>query len=314
MPIAPPADRVGYVGTGRVRLMSLLWGAIMGASLSLVVSAAMMGIGWTGFYIIGLVPLVAGMAVGGLAYLVVYQSHCRNKALAGLLGFCMGAMAYLGYYHLDFLSHVGFNKWHRIDVLPAYLQLRWENDVVGKPGRDGGAANYWMNMIISIGELCAMGAISAVMASRAGSKPYAENALCWMNSAKFFCASGSSGPITAALAARSLSQFQAALVPSPKDDQGYNECELWYCASHRDPDRVEPIYLSMTENGPANKDGNRNTALIIEYWQLDADELAVLARAVPGDIAQILAERGDVAPTEDASDVHLNPPDTPEVS
>jgi len=307
MPISPPADRAVYRNSGRVRLMSLVWGSIMGASLSLGVSAAMMGLGMVGFYFIGLVPLLAGMAVGCLATLVVYQSHCRNWLLAGALGFVMGVAAYLGYYHLDMLRHVGFENWHRVDALPSYLQLRWENDVIGKPGRQGNVPNYWMNMILSVCEAGAMGIFGAILAMRAGGKPYAETARCWMNNAKFKCPAGSSAAIVQALTSRSRPEMTAAATPSVADDPGYNECELWACPSHRDPDQIEPVFLSMTEYGPANKDGNRKQVQAIVYWQLDPEEVAIVSRAFPAEVATVLgaseqsADSTEAAPRDEAT-------------
>jgi hypothetical protein len=284
MPIAPPADRAVYHNSGRVRLMSLVWGAVMGTSLSLLVSAAMMGLSMVGFYIIGLVPMAAGMAVGGLAMLVVYQSHCRNWMLAGALGFCMGVLGYLGYYHLDMLRHVGFDNWHRVDATPAYIQIRWENDTIGKPGRQGGAPNYWVNVILSFGECAAMAAFGAILAMRAGEKPYAETAQCWMNKSKFKCPAGSSAAITQALTNRSTTELAAAMTPSLSDDPGFNQCEFWSCPPHRDPEGAEPVYLSMTEHGPANKDGNRAEVQAIVYWQLEPAEVTVAAKAFPNEI------------------------------
>lgn len=307
MPIPVPSDRAVYSNSGRVRINSLVWGAATGAFLSLVVSAAMMGLGWIGFYFIIMVPAAAGMAVGGLANLVVYQSHCRNWMLAGALGFFMGVMAYLGYYHLDMLTHVGFQNWHRVDVLPAFIEIRWQNDVIGKPGQNGGAPGYVMNMLLFLFEGGMMACIAAAIAKNAGSKPYAETARSWMNKVLFRCPAGSSGPIAEALAARSTTNLAAVLVPSQNDDAGYNQCELWHCPPHLDPDREEPIYLSMSELGPPNKDGQRATVPVVSLWQLDAAELAVVGKAFPAEMAIVYglfdaAEPDGDAPAAPAAD------------
>jgi hypothetical protein len=292
MPITPPPDRAVYRNSGHVRPISLVWGAVTGSLLSLIVSGAMMVVGVLGFYLIALVPMLAGMAVGGLAMLVVYQSHCRNWKLAGVLGFGMGVLAYLGYYHLDMLRHAGYENWYRIDATPSYIQLRWANDVVGKVGRGGGAPNFELNAILWVLECAAMGIFGAILAMRAGGKPYAESARCWMHKCTFECPPGSSVAIAQALASRTHAELEGAMVDLVSNEDGFNRCELWACPAHLDPDRQEPVFLSMTEHGPANKDGNRNEVQAIVHWQLDPGEVAIAVDAFPRELGPVFGSAG----------------------
>jgi hypothetical protein len=316
MALKAPADRPVYTNSGYVRVLPLMWGACMGTAASVFISAAMMGLQWVGFYLVIMVPALAGFAVGGLAMLVVYQSHCRNWLLAGCMGFAMGCLSYLGYYHLDLLNQVGYDKWQRVDVLPFYINARWENDTIGKVGQDGGVPNYWMNMAMSVFEILMMGGISGAMAMSAGGKPYAERARCWMSKSAFKCQVGSSVAIAQALVSKTTDALPAAIIPSESDDPGYNECELWFCPPHRDPEGDEPIYFTMTEHGPANKEGNRASTAVVQCWQLEPREIAAFAQPFPDVMSRILGKDllgQKPAATQTTANLPIDPADAPAV-
>ena len=202
----------------------------------------------------------------------------------------MGLMAYLGYYHLDMLRHIGFDNWYRFDMLPMYVDLRWQNDAIGKPGQNGGLPNYWINLALWLFEAGGMAFMSASIAQGAGRKPYAESSRCWMSKETFKCPAGSSTDIVSGLLKRQSSTLATLIVPSQTDDPGFNSCDLWYCPPHRDPERDEPVFLSMTEHGPANNEGQRAMAPIIVLWELSPDELEVFTKAFPEEMARVTGE------------------------
>src|SRR5687767_2881315 len=51
------------------------------------------------WYILFLVPAAGGLVLGGVLYLAVGLSHCRNPWLAAVVGLFTGLVAFLGYYH-----------------------------------------------------------------------------------------------------------------------------------------------------------------------------------------------------------------------
>gem|GEM_PF-6226253 len=281
MALKPPADRAVYSTSGRVRFFSFVWGACMGSVAALAVSAAMMGLQYIGFYLLIVVPLAAGFVVGGLAMLVVRQAHCRNWLLAGIIGFGMGTLTYLGHYHLDMLSNFGWANWHRVDFLPDYMLMRWEVDTIGDVGKAHGPPNFYMNMVMSAVEWLMMACIAAGMAATAGNKPYAESAHCWMVSKQVKFQAGSGLAAAQALVTRSLSDLTTALVPLETEEPGYTVAEFWACPPDRNPDGEEPVYLTLTEFGPPNKEGHRKSSHVLKFWQIDPPEIAAFVQKFP---------------------------------
>lgn len=96
----------------------------------------------SGWYLIILVPALAGGALGGAIYGLVGWSHCRNRGLAAVLGLIAGLTGYLGYYHLCMVDILPPGLEWRVDLLPRYIAFRMETDVqhdVGAP--DANQAN-----------------------------------------------------------------------------------------------------------------------------------------------------------------------------
>ncbi len=281
MPQAASVDREVYRPSGRWRPVTLLWGGLMVTGAGLLVSAALALCSYYGFYFLILMPMLGGLLAGLLGILVVRQAHCRNRLLAGLLGLMIGVVAYLGNYHVDMLRFIGFDNWHRVDALPHYIWFRWQVDTVGKPGQNHGPPWWVMNMIISIVEVGCMGGISASLAWGAAGKPYAEGAGCWMTNKTAQCPAGASAAIVAALDQHSSESLQAAVQPMFSDTDGYCQLEVWMCPRHRDPERDEPMLLTVSEFGPANKDGQRKSAAVARLWTIEPAEMVILARQLP---------------------------------
>jgi hypothetical protein len=74
-------------------------------------------------------PLIASLAVGGVWYLVLRWSLCRNKTIATVISVILALLLYLGYYHIGLLQIIGVRKAHRIDLLPRYVHFGIKTDV-----------------------------------------------------------------------------------------------------------------------------------------------------------------------------------------
>lgn len=281
MAVAPAADRQVYRCSGGMRPISFLWGACMSILAGVLISAVMVGCRMIGFYLL-LVPLIAGGIAGWLGMLVVQRSHCRNVFLAGVLGFLIGAVAYLGHYHLDLLQLIGIDNWHRVDILPSYIWKRWEVDTVGRVGRGNNAPAWFpMNATISVGEFAIMGGLGAIIAIGAAGKPYAEGAQCWMSSLGVVVPSGIGTSVAEALNQRSEAALIAALNKEPSDPEAYCQLDYWMCPRERDPDGDEPILMSITEHGPPDKEGKRKETSVAKLWVLEPAEFLVMVKQVP---------------------------------
>lgn len=254
----------------------------MATLAGLLISAIMVGCRMIGFYLLILVPLIAGGIAGWLGTLVVQRSHCRNVFLAGVLGFLIGSVAYLGHYHLDLLRLIGVDHWHRVDILPHYIWKRWEVDTVGKVGR-GDRAPAWfpMNVTLSLVEFGIMAGLGAGLAIGAAGKPYAENAQCWMSSLGVVVPSGIGTSVAEALNQRSESALVAALQQEPTDPDAYCQFDYWMCPRARDPDGEEPILMSITEHGPPDKEGKRKETSVSKLWIIEPAEFLVMVQQIP---------------------------------
>ena len=73
--------------------------------------------------------MIASLAVGGVCWIVLNWSHCRNPGLATMAAGMLAVLLYFGYYQLGLISIVGVGNAHRVDLLPSYVQFRMANDV-----------------------------------------------------------------------------------------------------------------------------------------------------------------------------------------
>jgi len=60
--------------------------------------------------------------------LAVGFGHCRSRLVATLSGALVGALMYLGYYHLHFVAEVVRRGIARVDLLPKFINWRMRND------------------------------------------------------------------------------------------------------------------------------------------------------------------------------------------
>lgn len=281
MALSPPADRIAYRPSGRVQWLSLIQGTVMGAIGALFVAGAMMGLQYVGFYLIILVPCLAGAAIGGLAYGVVQQTHCRSRLIAALLGVFLGAVGYLGHFHLAMLSQFGWDLWWRVDALPWYIVFRMNVDTIGEVGKDAAEANPIGNWLLGLAELALMCGIGAAIAVERARKPYAEGGRTWMTSVSAELPLGASIPIVGALRERALADLEAAVMPAQTTDPGFCKADFWMCPLDRDPERDEPMFLTVAEFGPADGNGNRKSEAVIQLWEIDPAEVVAFARRLP---------------------------------
>jgi hypothetical protein len=281
MAFSPPADRDVYRPSGRVRWLTFIQGTVMGAIGALFVAGAMMLAWRVGFYLIILVPIVGGLAIGGLAYGVVGQSHCRSRVLAAMLGIFLGAMGYLGYFHLAFLSQFGWHNWSRLDVLPHYIAFRMQNDQVGEVGKDAKQANSVENWLLGGAEFLLMCGFGAGFAVTRAQKPYAEGGRTWMKSRSAECPLGLSIPIVTALRERNTAAIEQAVVPAQSNTEGYCGLAFWMCPLDRDPQRDEPMFLSVSEYGLPDSNGGRKSEAVVQLWRIEPAEVVAFARKLP---------------------------------
>jgi hypothetical protein len=87
-----------------------------------------------GFYLIFLVPVLAGLMTSAGVALAVRWGACRNRWIGGLAGLLAGCVMYLSYFHFDLLSLIGFRNVHHVELLPRWIYFRILTDKQKKVG------------------------------------------------------------------------------------------------------------------------------------------------------------------------------------
>ncbi|MCP4246363.1 MAG: hypothetical protein GY778_04870 [bacterium] len=133
----PPETPDRYRPSGRVDTSAFgLWAAV-----TVLASGALAVVLYllyrVGFYFVGIVPLLMALGLSGMVFLVVSRGRCRNRTWAVLPGLVGGAFMYVGYYHVDMVTWLGVGRAHRVDLLPSFINLRMNTDVVGDPTLTG---------------------------------------------------------------------------------------------------------------------------------------------------------------------------------
>ncbi len=154
--------------------------------VAIAVGASMNWLLHQGWYLIGLVPLVAAMLVGAAAAAGVIYSHCRNRLLAAALGGAAGLTMYLAYYYFGMLSEVLPGNAHRLDLLPQYIRARLETDVkqdLMRPRRGNAAAQrprLSSNVAMFVLDIACSVVVAGFVPYLRSKRPYVKDLGQWM--------------------------------------------------------------------------------------------------------------------------------------
>ena len=136
-----------------------------------------------GFYYFVIAPFLASLPVAAVIFWSVAGGHCRNRAVAGILGLLAAAVLYLGYYHVHFVQTfrpmMGNAAIYRVDFLPRFISLRMKTDVVVEEGgkeREPSSAMNWFSFGLDFLVVIAM--LIAVAVLRSG-RVYCERCRRW---------------------------------------------------------------------------------------------------------------------------------------
>ncbi len=119
-----------YVRTGRVDWLRFIPWVFIITVVSALLACGMNWLYREGQYYVVMVPIVAGLIVGGLIYLAVQFGHCRSRWVAAFTGLFAGSLLYLGYYQAGIASELGLQGFARVDLLPEYIRFRMNSDVI----------------------------------------------------------------------------------------------------------------------------------------------------------------------------------------
>jgi hypothetical protein len=234
------------------------------------------------WYIIILLPALAGLALGGALYALVGWSRCRNHLLAGTVGGMAGLVAYLGYYQICLAGVLPPGFAWRFDLLPRYIVLRMETDVVkdlaepaGQPKKPFAPLN-WFGFAV---ELLMIVGLPAVIAWGRARRAYSPELGRWMRRETALLPANAGDGFRAALENDHLAEF-VTNTSAGGDAQTSCRLTLEYAAPVDDLVFRYPVYASLA----------RPSA--IRPWHLLRDQArAMLLRQVELEPSEVLALR-----------------------
>lgn len=252
--------------------------------------AAGLGVAWGlklayshGWYLIGLVPALGGLALGGVLHLLVGWAHCRNRWLAGALGLLVGLASYLGYYELCLVDELPPGFGWRVDLLPDYIWLRLQTDVakdLGKPDIAGAAQKPVtpLNCLLFLIELGAMAGLAAGFSWSRARQAYCPELGQWMRREKALLPVEANKPLVEALETGRLADFVAA-TPLASDAQTASRLIVEYATPSEGSPFDYPIYATF------------EAASKTRWWHKRNNSRRVLVRQVELALAEVLALR-----------------------
>jgi hypothetical protein len=270
-------------------------------SIAVVILAAV-GLAWLmnlayhfGWYLIMLVPLLCGGALGGVLYVMIGFSRCRNYWLAGALGFLAGVICYIGYYDFGLREIMPPGVAWRIEMLPKYIEFRMKTDVhkdIAKP--DNLAVKQkpisFMNWMTLAWELAIVVGITATMGWNRARHAYCSELGKWMRREKACFPLGSEEFFVAAFEAGTLADFVARM-PAGANPQRSCRLILEYPAPDEGSLLDYPVYASFFKGRPSSSLWQllRNMRLtVLRQVQLNPSEVLTLRPLFP-QLAQLLA-------------------------
>lgn len=284
-------------------LLTLLLGAAMAVVLYLLLDA--------GVYWIIIMPVLAALPVAGLAMLSVIWGRCRNRWIGAALGFTAGLLLYIGYYYVGMISMLGPELRPalaaRVEMLPRYIALRARTDRQQETGhsrrqdeapRPNGTIDVVMNWVLFGGELFCVLFLTTGAAFVCARRAWCPTCRRWLNRELTGLPGGWGSRVVEALNTNALEGIVQAPVAAMTENQPFTVIAVEYCPAARERSLTCPIYISVKE---VRKGGGRGAGNKFEYtlgknlvrrWELNRDEVALLARRMPA----LVAVKGCPAP------------------
>jgi hypothetical protein len=233
------STRKTYEPSGRVNWGRLALWFILTLPLTLLGGLGLCLALHNGFYLVYLLPLLAGFPPAGAIYLTVWWSGCRNRWVGALAGLAAGLVAFVSYYQFDLAYTSGIGNLVRVDALPAHIEHRLATDEVkrvrprararkqaadedGAQVRDVNMGLRWLQFLF---DAACVGMMPAFAGWTRAGRPYSEKHQRWLHEHTVYVDPASAPDIAAALDAEVVEAFADAVVPI-KERQFTNQGEL----------------------------------------------------------------------------------------
>lgn len=240
------------LGDSWLRLPVLFAGPLLAAGVSACFLTFVYTVGW---YLMLLWALGFGFLLGGVLFVLVDWTHCRNCWLAGGVGITAGLFAYLGYYHLCLVDLLPPGNAWRGDLLPKYVWWRLQSDAVEDLGIGNDLSrvnpqgkqptrfsNYWFFVF----ELLIIAGVPAAFAWKRAQRAYCVELGQWMQKEKALLAPYSFADFRTDLDEGTLPQF-VAKNPAGHAPQTPSRLILEYLVPKTRSPLKFPVYISLED-------------------------------------------------------------------
>ncbi len=245
------SDRHRYETDGGIAPIGMIYATmILAVGTTLVALLMALCYSWN-FYLILLLPALAGLMIAGFTFLWTKLSHCRNPWLSATLGAGMGFLAYVLHFYFCLCFELRFQALPTLDQVPRYIEFRLRNDVqedVGRPNF-GAARNPSVvaNSFLAVGELLFIMIIPMTAGWTRAKRAYSLDSSKWFDMERVQLPPYSGPALVEALemesTAQTVRQYQAGpmapmccelMIEYQKDDKGGLSCE--------------PVYLTIKDH------------------------------------------------------------------
>jgi hypothetical protein len=245
-----------------------------------------------GFYLVVIVPILAGLGIAGLMLLAVRQGHCRSRLVGGLLGAFAGIVVFLGHYYVGMIHDMGWEFAAHPEVFPDYLKFRIKYTVVkdvGAPDKEERdkkqprPADVYFNWGSFAFEFGIILFFAAGVPIRWAGRPYCEACQSWMKREATTFKPEIGPGIVEALRQSSVQSLAALFTSPPKPGAPNTTVAVDYCQKMLEGGPTNcPVCLSIKQVTKAGRGVGKNAfdqslgKTIVSQVLVNPDEVAAL--------------------------------------
>jgi hypothetical protein len=241
-----------YQPSGRVNWFRFLAGLLLAGAAALVMACALYFAFEQGIYLIFIAPILAALPVMGVWFLVLSGSHCRNKTLAMIYSIALALLLFFGYYYFGLLRLVGLQNAHRVDLLPSYVHLRLQTDVVrdarlpqpAQPQQPG-PVEFGFNAFAFGGESLILVGLFIAVGMSCVSRAYCEDCRKWMDRETLRLPAGKATELWRALDRGDSGQVRQLLTQTSRKESVSGAVTIECCPTCSAEGRPTPVFFSV---------------------------------------------------------------------
>ncbi|MDB6065479.1 MAG: hypothetical protein JWR26_1687 [Pedosphaera sp.] len=280
-----------YHNSGRVNWARFVPMSLLVITASMLLAAGLFLLFKVGLYFVVFVPVIAGVATGGMVMLAVRKGHCRGSLVAGLLAAVAGVTVYLGSFYVGMVYQTGWENATDLAMFPRYIRFRMATDVVRdehSPAHDSspdapspeGSYFNWARFFFEFGLVLAFPIGMGISQAR---RPYCEKCQTWMITETTTFKPEIGPAFVEALRINSVQSLAALFTSPPKLGAPNTAVAVNYCLNRKEGRSTDcAVYLSIKQVAVASKGAtmdpfkNAKGKLLVNQTSMEQPEIAAL--------------------------------------